>query len=74
MALPTRVWSKAMMIEMLYETPVERFLEAMAAGLDGPAAEGKNLKVNLVLTDLRGKLCAVDRERSTALQARRTGP
>ena len=30
---------------------VERFLEAMAAGLDGPAADGKNLKVNLVLTD-----------------------
>jgi alkyl sulfatase BDS1-like metallo-beta-lactamase superfamily hydrolase len=38
---------------MLYETPVERFLEAMAAGLDGPAAEGKNLKINLVLTDTK---------------------
>jgi alkyl sulfatase BDS1-like metallo-beta-lactamase superfamily hydrolase len=25
----------------------------MAAGLDGPAAEGKDLKVNLVLTDTR---------------------
>ncbi|MFZ6693023.1 alkyl sulfatase C-terminal domain-containing protein [Undibacterium sp. SXout20W] len=36
---------------MLQQTPIERFLEAMAAGLDGPAAEGKNLKINLVLTD-----------------------
>ena len=35
------------------ETPIERFLEAMAAGLDGPAAEGKDLKVNLVLTDTK---------------------
>ncbi len=37
--------------EALWHTPMERFLEAMAAGLDGPAAEGKDLKVNLVLTD-----------------------
>jgi len=29
------------------------FLEAMAAGLDGPAAEGKDLKVNLVLSDTK---------------------
>jgi len=43
--------SRAGFVEMLNQTPVERFLEAMAAGLDGPAAEGKNLKVNLVLTD-----------------------
>ena len=27
--------------------------EAMAAGLNGPDAEGKNLKINLVLTDLK---------------------
>ncbi len=45
--------SRAGFIEMLNQTPVERFLEAMAAGLDGPAAEGKNLKVNLVLTDTK---------------------
>ncbi len=38
-------------LEMLAQTPVERFLEAMAAGLDGPAAEGKDLKINLVLSD-----------------------
>ena len=40
-------------IDMLNETPIERFLEAMSAGLDGPAAEGKELKVNLVLTDIQ---------------------
>lgn len=40
-------------VEMLAQTPIERFLEAMAAGLDGPAAEGKNLKVNLVLSDTK---------------------
>jgi hypothetical protein len=38
---------------MLSQTPVERFLEAMAAGLDGPAAEGKALKVNLVFSDTK---------------------
>ena len=43
--------SSALALDMLQQTPMERFLEAMAAGLDGPAAEGKNLKVNLVLTD-----------------------
>jgi alkyl sulfatase BDS1-like metallo-beta-lactamase superfamily hydrolase len=40
-------------VEMLAQTPIERFLEAMAAGLDGLAAEGKNLKVNLVLSDTK---------------------
>jgi len=43
---------KANAIDMLLRTPTERFLEAMAAGLDGPAAVGKNLKINLRLTDV----------------------
>jgi alkyl sulfatase BDS1-like metallo-beta-lactamase superfamily hydrolase len=38
-------------IELLAQTPTERFLEAMAAALDGPAADGKNFKINLVLSD-----------------------
>lgn len=42
---------RASFVDMLAQTPTERFLEAMEAGLDGPAAEGKQLKVNLVLTD-----------------------
>jgi len=50
---PTKGVSRAMMTEMLLQTPMERFLEAMAASLDGPAAEGKTLKINLVLTDLK---------------------
>jgi alkyl sulfatase BDS1-like metallo-beta-lactamase superfamily hydrolase len=49
----TKGASKAMLIEMLLQTPIERFLEAMAAGLNGPDAEGKDFKVNLVLTDLK---------------------
>ena len=48
---PKKGINRALLIEMLQQTPIERFLEAMAAGLDGPAAEGKNLKINLVLTD-----------------------
>ena len=49
---PAKGVSRAGFVEMLMQTPVERFLEAMAAGLDGPAADGKNLKVNLVLSDI----------------------
>ena len=40
-----------MLVDMLTQTPVERFFEAMAASLDGPAAEGKKLKINLVFSD-----------------------
>ena len=38
-------------IDVLMHTPVERFLEAMAAGLNGPDAEGVDLTINLVLSD-----------------------
>jgi len=48
---PAKGVDKAAMLDMLVQTPVERFLEAMAASLDGPAAEGKDLKINLELTD-----------------------
>jgi alkyl sulfatase BDS1-like metallo-beta-lactamase superfamily hydrolase len=68
---PKKGIDRSAVIEMLYHTPIERFLEAMAAALDGPAAEGKNLKVNLVLTDSGEILRAVDRERRAAPQARR---
>jgi len=50
---PKRGVSRADLVEMLQQTPTERFLEAMAASLDGPAAEGKDWKLNLVLTDTR---------------------
>lgn len=48
---PKQGVTRAGMIELLSQTPIERFLEAMAAGLDGPAAEGKDLRINLVLSD-----------------------
>jgi len=50
---PKKGISRAGLVDMLDQTPVERFLEAMAASLDGPAAEGKNLKINLVLSDTK---------------------
>jgi alkyl sulfatase BDS1-like metallo-beta-lactamase superfamily hydrolase len=50
---PTKGIDKSFLIESLMQTPIERFLEAMAGGLNGPDAEGKDLRVNLVLTDLK---------------------
>jgi alkyl sulfatase BDS1-like metallo-beta-lactamase superfamily hydrolase len=50
---PTKGIDKSFLIEALMQTPIERFLEAMAGGLDGPAADGKDLKINLVLTDTK---------------------
>ena len=45
--------SRASLIEVLNQTPIERFLESMAASLDGPAAIGKDFKLNLVISDLK---------------------
>ena len=50
---PTRGTDKRLVLDMLLNTPIERFLEAMAASLDGPAAEGKDWTINLVLSDTR---------------------
>jgi len=50
---PKKGVDRAGFVDMLAQTPTERFLEAMAAGLDGPAAEGKDLKINLVLSDAK---------------------
>jgi alkyl sulfatase BDS1-like metallo-beta-lactamase superfamily hydrolase len=50
---PKKGIDRSYLIDMLAHTPVERFLEAMAASLDGAAAEGKNLKINLVLSDTK---------------------
>jgi alkyl sulfatase BDS1-like metallo-beta-lactamase superfamily hydrolase len=41
------------MIDMLNQTPIERFLEAMAASLNAPKAEGKKMKINLVFSDTK---------------------
>ncbi len=48
---PKKGVDRSSLIDMLMQTPVERFLEAMAASLNGPAADGKDLKINLVLSD-----------------------
>jgi alkyl sulfatase BDS1-like metallo-beta-lactamase superfamily hydrolase len=40
-------------IDMLSQTPIERFLDAMAAALNGPSAEDKDLKINLVISDTK---------------------
>jgi len=50
---PKQGINRAAFLDMLAQTPIERFLEAMAAGLNGPAAEGKDFKINLVLTDTK---------------------
>jgi len=50
---PKQGTNRALVIDMMKNTPVERFLDVMACSLDGPAAEGKNLKINLVLSDTR---------------------
>ncbi|MCU0117780.1 MBL fold metallo-hydrolase [Pseudomonas sp. B2M1-30] len=48
---PAKGVKRSDLIELMKQTPTERFLEAMAASLDGPAADGKNWTFNLVLTD-----------------------
>jgi alkyl sulfatase BDS1-like metallo-beta-lactamase superfamily hydrolase len=40
------------LLDMLQHTPIERFLEAMAANLNGPRAAEVSLKINLVFSDL----------------------
>jgi alkyl sulfatase BDS1-like metallo-beta-lactamase superfamily hydrolase len=40
------------LLDMLQHTPIERFLEAMAANLNGPRAADSRLKINLVFSDL----------------------
>jgi alkyl sulfatase BDS1-like metallo-beta-lactamase superfamily hydrolase len=50
---PEKGPDRTALLDMLEWTPVERFLDAMAASLDGPAAEGKDFKINLVITDTK---------------------
>jgi alkyl sulfatase BDS1-like metallo-beta-lactamase superfamily hydrolase len=48
---PKGAVSRASMLDVIAQAPVENFLDAMAANLDGPAADGVNLTINLVLAD-----------------------
>ena len=49
---PEEGFSLALAADLLRHTPMERFLEAMATRLDGEAADGEELTVNFVLTDV----------------------
>jgi len=40
-------------LEMLQHTPMDTFLKAMAVRLDGPGADGKDIMINLVFTDIK---------------------
>ena len=42
----------ANMLEVLKRTPISRFFDSMSVRLNGPAAEGKHLVVNIVFTDI----------------------
>jgi alkyl sulfatase BDS1-like metallo-beta-lactamase superfamily hydrolase len=50
---PKKGIDRSYMIDMIRQTPIERFLDAMAASLNGPAAEDKDLKINLVISDTK---------------------
>lgn len=50
---PKKGIDRSFLIDMLSQTPLERFLDAMAAGLNGPDAEDKDLKINLVISDIK---------------------
>jgi len=39
-------------MELLEQTPISNFLDSMSVRLNGPKADGKNMMINLVFTDL----------------------
>ena len=49
---PKKGIDKSYVIDILMQTPTEYFLDAMAAALDGPAAEGKDFKINIIISDI----------------------
>ena len=49
---PAKGLPRDALLEMLQYTPIERFLEAMAASLNGPKAGDARLGINLVFSDL----------------------
>jgi alkyl sulfatase BDS1-like metallo-beta-lactamase superfamily hydrolase len=49
---PERAPSRAAVMDMLMQTPIDQFLTAMAASLNGPRADGVNLAVEFRFSDL----------------------
>jgi alkyl sulfatase BDS1-like metallo-beta-lactamase superfamily hydrolase len=70
---PAEGVSRTLLSDMLLHTPVERFLEAMAASLDGPRAEGVNLTINLVFSDT-GEVHVLRLERSVLWPRKAAAP
>jgi len=50
----TRAGSRGLVMGMLAQTPIDQFLDAMAASLNGPRADGVALAVDLNFTDAAG--------------------
>jgi alkyl sulfatase BDS1-like metallo-beta-lactamase superfamily hydrolase len=50
---PGKGLTRDILLEMLQHTPIERFLEAMAAAVNGPKAEDLKLTINLSFSDLK---------------------
>ncbi len=50
---PEQGFNLASARDLITYTPMPSFLEAMAARLNGPEAEGMNMRINLVITDLK---------------------
>ena len=69
---PAKGVTRAAMVDMLQHTPIERFLEAMAASVDGEKADGVRLTINLVFSDL-GETYVLDLE-NAVLHVRRGPP
>jgi alkyl sulfatase BDS1-like metallo-beta-lactamase superfamily hydrolase len=67
---PDRGIDLASAMDMIVHAPLERFLDAMAVRLNGPKAEGKNMIINLILTDL-GATYVLELENSVLRHSRR---
>ena len=50
--VPSTTINLANALELLQQTPVPRFFDAMATRINGPKADGLNMIVNIVFTDL----------------------
>lgn len=50
---PTQATSRALFADLLQYTPIQRFLEAMAASLNAEKAGDSQLRINLVFSDLK---------------------
>jgi alkyl sulfatase BDS1-like metallo-beta-lactamase superfamily hydrolase len=49
---PAEGLSPTLLLDMLQHTPIERFLGRMAASIDDPKADGRDLRINLRFSDL----------------------